>query len=240
MQIHKSLEIIDLSLFHTSSKTLIIPDVHIGYEEALNKQGILIPRIQFNEIMKNIEIIIKKIKKKYKRINQVIILGDLKHEFGTISETEWRHTLKFLDYLSKHTEKIILLKGNHDKILGPIAKKRDLEIVDEFIIDNILLTHGDTLPTIPKPIKTIIIGHEHCAISLKDGARVEKFKCFIKGRYKKFNLIATPSFNPIIEGTDLTKEALLSPFLKNSNIKNFNVYITADKIYNFGKLKKLL
>ena len=51
MKIHKDIEIIDLCLFLTKSKTLIIPDVHIGYEEALNKQGILIPRTQFNDIM---------------------------------------------------------------------------------------------------------------------------------------------------------------------------------------------
>jgi len=241
MQISKNIEIIDLCLFLTKSKTLIIPDVHIGYEEALNKQGILIPRTQFVEIMKNIEKIIKQIKKKFKKVNKIVIMGDLKHEFGIISETEWRQTLRFLDFLIKHCKEITLIKGNHDKILGPIAKKRELNIEKHVIIDDIYLTHGHELPKqLSKTIKTIIIGHEHAAISLRDGPRVEKFKCFLKGKFQRKNLIVMPSFNPIIEGTDVLKEALLSPFLKKANIKTFETFIIGDKVYNFGKIKEIL
>ena len=132
MKIQKDIEIIDVCLFLTKSKTLIIPDVHIGYEEALNKQGILIPRTQFQEIMKKIESIIKETINKFKEIKQIVIIGDLKHEFGKISETEWRQTLKFLDYLHKYCKNIVLLKGNHDKILGPIANKRNLQVIEGF------------------------------------------------------------------------------------------------------------
>ena len=38
----------DLSLVYKDH--LIISDLHIGFEEAMNKQGILIPRFQFEEI----------------------------------------------------------------------------------------------------------------------------------------------------------------------------------------------
>ncbi|MFH1439266.1 MAG: metallophosphoesterase [Candidatus Woesearchaeota archaeon] len=270
MQINKCIEIIDLCLFLTKSKTLIIPDVHIGYEEALNKQGVLIPRTQFIEIMKNIEKVMKDTIKRFKAINKIVIIGDLKHEFGTISETEWRQTLKFLDFLDKYCKNIILLKGNHDTILGPIADKRRLEVKTHIMIDDILLMHGHELPTNILPeIKTIIIGHEHTAISLKHGVRIEKFKCFLKGKWnleeekrklagisknkltklkdklrrlksKKLNLIVMPSFNPIIEGTDITKEQLLSPFLRKTKIKDFRVFIVGDKIYDFGKIRDLM
>ena len=49
-----------------------------------------------------------------------------------------------------------------------------------------------------------------------------------------------PSFNPIIEGTDVLKEALLSPFLKKANIKTFETFIVGDKVYNFGKISRIL
>ena len=139
MQIFKNIEIIDLCLFLTKSKTLVIPDVHIGYEEALNKQGILIPRTQFKEIMINIEKIIKEVIFRFNSINQIIILGDLKHEFGRISETEWRQTLRFLDFLSKFCNNIILIKGNHDTILGPIAKKIDRKNAKIYLLDGTYL-----------------------------------------------------------------------------------------------------
>lgn len=234
MKIYNNIEIVDLGLL--IDKTLVICDTHIGFEEALNKQGILVPRFQFNEIIKRLEKIVNK-----KKINKIIINGDVKHEFGTISDQEWRHTLKLLDFLAKYG-KVILIKGNHDTILGPIAKKRNIEIKNYHTLKNILIIHGDKLDKkilqLIKSSKIIIIGHEHPAVSLKEGPRVETYKCFLKGKFKSKTLIVQPSFNLVTEGTDITKEHLLSPFLQK-NLDNFNIYIVADKVYDFGKLKNL-
>ena len=84
--------------------------------------------------------------------------------------------------------------------------------------------------------KTIIIGHEHPAIVLKEGPRKEKYKCFIKGKFKRKNLIVMPSFNLVTEGTDVLLETRLSPFLQR-DISSFECWIVADKVYYFGKLK---
>ena len=239
MEIADNVEIIDLALFTDS--TLIISDVHIGYEESLNKQGILVPRLQFEEIVRQMESIFKKLKNR--KIERIIINGDLKHEFGTISEQEWRNTLKFIDLLSKHCNEIILIKGNHDKILGPIAKKRNVVISDFFTTlsdKKIIVCHGDRIPEneVLGKAPIIIIGHEHPAVTLKDGPRTENFKCFLKGKYKGKTLIVQPSFNKITEGTNVLRDRLLSPFL-SQDLGNFEVFIVEDKVYNFGKLKTL-
>lgn len=233
MQILKGIEIVDLGLYIKKYKILIIADIHIGYEEALNKQGILVPRFQFKEVLERLEKIVTKVKPEI-----VIINGDIKHEFGAISDQEWRDTLKVLDFLAKHCEKIVLTKGNHDTILGPIAKKRKVEFVEAFRIDDIYITHGDKIPENIGFAKTIIIGHEHPAVGLRKGQRVEQYKCFLLGKWKRKNLIVMPSFNLIVEGTDILQEKLLSPFL--TKIKEFNVYIVEDKVYKFGKVKNLL
>jgi putative SbcD/Mre11-related phosphoesterase len=86
---------------------------------------------------------------------------------------------------------------------------------------------------------TIIIGHEHPAVSLVSGSRTERYKCFLKGKFSRKDLIVTPSCNMLIEGTDILKEKLLSPILKNVDLKNFEAYIVEDKIYDFGKVKDL-
>ena len=233
MRLLPDMEIIDLALFFDF--TLIIADVHIGYEEALNKQGVLVPRVQFEEMAKRMERIFDALKSK--KIDMIIINGDLKHEFGTISEQEWRNTLKFLDLLAKHCSEIVLIKGNHDTILGPIARKRNVRVVDSFNIGKVLITHGDKVLNL-KDYETIIIGHEHPAVSLKEGPRIEQFKCFLKGRYKGKNLIVQPSFNTMVGGTDILKDKILSPFLRQ-NLDKFDVYIVEDKVYEFGKLGKL-
>jgi len=239
MDIALGIEIQDLSLCLREDKILIISDTHIGYEEALNKEGILIPRFQFSEITFRLSKIIKN-----KRYDKIVINGDIKHEFGTISEQEWRHTLRLLDYLNRHCKEIILIKGNHDTILGPLAKKRNLKVIDYLILKDILVIHGDRLdePVMDlikgNKIKKIIIGHEHPAVTLREGSRIEKYKCFLKGNWKGKTLIVQPSFNLVTEGSDVLKEELLSPFLKG-DLSNFEVYIVSDKIYEFGKLHNL-
>ena len=234
MKILDNIEAIDLALYFNS--TLVISDVHIGYEEALNKRGMMIPRLQFGEMVQKIEKILNPLGK----IEKIIVNGDLKHEFGTISEQEWRNTLKFLDLLARHCNEVILIKGNHDMILGPIARKRNVKVVDYYLINKILITHGDKIPgkDVLQQASTIIIGHEHPAITLKDGARVETFKCFLKGKYKGKNLIVLPSFNATEGGTNIMRDKVLSPFLKQ-NLDDFEVFAVEDKIYDFGKVGKL-
>src|SRR3989344_4172987 len=149
MEIEKGIKIKDLALIYKDH--LIISDLHIGLEEALNKHGILIPRFQLKEIKQRLEpLLLKKIK-------------------------------------------VIVVKGNHDTILGPIADKRNLKVVDKYEIDDITIIHGNKIKEINT--KIIIIGHEHPAVTIKDNIRNETYKCFLKGKYKNKILIVTPSFS---------------------------------------------
>ena len=108
---------------------------------------------------------------------------------------------------------------------------------------DITVLHGDKILDNMK--KTLIIGHEHPAISLKKGARTEKYSCFLKGKYKKHELIVLPSFNLLVHGSDVLKEKLLSPFL--DNINNFEVFIVSpeedlnnlSKVLYFGKIRDI-
>jgi len=233
MNIKKDIRIIDLALYLSKYRTLVITDPHIGFEEALNRQGVLLPRFQFKDILERLEKILSKVKPL-----TIIINGDIKHEFRTISEQEWRYTLRLIEFLAKHCKRLILIKGNHDKTLGPIAEKRNIVTADNILLGNILITHGHKLIKDLKSIKTIIIGHEHPAVAIQEGARKETFKCFLKGRYKRKLLIVQPSFNLVTEGTDITREKLLSPYLKQ-DLSNFECYVVADKVYKPFKLKKL-
>ena len=230
MLIHKGIEIHDLCLYIKKSKCLIIGDLHIGFEESLNRQGVMIPRTQFKEIIEKIQELLKKFNPK-----TVILIGDVKHEFGIITNQEWNQLTKIFQLIREHSE-LIILKGNHDKILEPIASKSNVKVVPEYILDDIQFLHGDIIPKALKPI--IIIGHEHPAISFKERPS-ERFKCFLKGKYHKSTLIVMPSFNFISEGSDITKNRPLSPFLKKMNLENLEVWVIQDKVYYFGKLKNI-
>lgn len=233
MEINKGIKIIDLALYLEKYKTLIIADIHIGFEESLNKRGFFIPRFQYKETIERLEKILKGLK-----LDNIIITGDLKTEFGEISHTEWRDILNLLDFLSKHCKKIILVRGNHDILLGPIAKKKNIEIIPGFILDDIIILHGDKIPETIEfgKSKIVIIGHEHPAIGISSEVRTESYKCFLAGKFKNKKLIVLPSFNLVVEGTNILREKIISPFLK-SDLSDFEVYVIADKVYKFGKIK---
>jgi len=241
MELFKGIKPIDLGLWISKSKTLVLCDFHLGYEGELQQKGILVPRTLYKDIIDRLEGIFSKINNDIgadNKIKTIIINGDLKHEFSRISSQEWQEVMRLLDYLDRKCKEIILVKGNHDTILGPIADKQKIKIVDEYVIDtdkqNILITHGHKLPSSLQ--KTIIIGHEHPAIGLKEDARYEKYKCYLVGKYKQSKLIVQPSFNLLTEGTDIKSQKLLSPMLEE--IDNFNVFVVDDnkkEILEFGK-----
>jgi putative SbcD/Mre11-related phosphoesterase len=238
IELLKGIEIIDLALYLREEKILVLADFHIGYEEELVKQGVLVPKFHFRDLVKRVEKIFSVLEKQKRKVKIVVINGDLKHEFGRISDEEWRNTLKMLDWLGRKCEKIVLVRGNHDTILGPIAEKRKVMFVDSFLDGEKMIIHGDKMADIPSAVKTVIIGHDHPAVSIYEDLRKETYKCFLVGKHKRKNLIVLPSLNPLTEGTDVKNDKLLSPFL-HKELGNFNVYIVADKVYGFGKLKKL-
>ncbi|MFC2136386.1 metallophosphoesterase [Bacteroidota bacterium] len=227
------MRIVDLSLFLEQEKTLVIGDIHIGFEEAMQKQGVFLPKFHFKDLMEELESIIKRTKPE-----TVIINGDIKHEFSTISDEEWRNTLKITDYISKKA-KLILIKGNHDTILEPIAKKRDLDIRDYYSTKDLYIFHGHRMPEDIefKNAKRVIISHDHPALSLKEGPRIEKFKCFISGKWKDKQLVVLPAFSPMSTGSDIMKEKMMSPLLQD--IKEFRVFVFEKKVYDFGLVKEL-
>lgn len=244
MQLLPNMEIIDLGLYFKKQKLLAVTDLQFGYEEALSKRGFLIPRFIHKEMMERMEAMLKTCCKKnnIEKLNAILVNGDIKHEFGNISETEWRHCVRFFKLLQQYTNTIVLVKGNHDQFLAPIARTRGLQVVEEYRMEGILFIHGDRIPKSAeeKTVKTIIIGHEHPAVSLYQWPRVEKYKAFLVGNWKRKRLIVLPSFNLATEGTDILKERLLSPFLERGKMLDFEAYIVADKPYYFGKLKNVV
>ncbi|MDD5148150.1 MAG: metallophosphoesterase [Candidatus ainarchaeum sp.] len=241
-KLSKGIKAIGLGLWLEKEKALVIADLHLGYEELLNRQGVMFPRINFAEIKQRLENIFLEIEKKG-AIEKIIINGDLKHEFGTISQQEWKEVLDMLEFLQGHCAQIILVQGNHDNILGPIAAFKKIRIEKEgFFLEKsgIYITHGGEIPKTEKfkKAKIAVIGHEHPAITLREASKSETYKCFLKGKFMEKELIVLPSISGIAYGTDILKQEILSPFLQQ-NLSEFEVWAIEDKPYYFGKIKNL-
>src|SRR3989344_3723534 len=167
MEISKGIRILDTSLWFEAEKVLVINDLHIGYEEVLHRKGILVPRFQLEQITNKLKLILQKTKPA-----KLVINGDLKHEFGKVLTQEWREVLHFLDFVLAYVPEIIIIKGNHDPIIKPIADKKGLVVVEQYKVGETLIVHGDEL--VETTAKRIVIGHEHPAITIRERSKWEK------------------------------------------------------------------
>lgn len=256
-----------------NNKILVIGDLHIGYDEYTHSKAVF-PGLQLQEIIGKLEVIFNYISGKKIKVKKIVLLGDVKHDFGTITYIEWRETLHFFDYLLKKINdkgKIIIIKGNHDTILEPIVKKRNIVLKDYYKIKvkgiKVFFMHGDkvfkqcldvqtnrqTASTNRQTVRQrrekggiLFLGHLHPAITLYDKYKSEKFKCFLKGKWKGKEVYILPNFSSSSFGFDLNdlssgKEKFF--IIPSRKLKNFETMIydyKENKNYNFGKLKGLI
>lgn len=228
MQLNKDIILDSGCAYIKSIKTLVIGDLHIGYEEAMHKQGILVPSLQYPEMFK----IIQQLLEKYEP-EQTILLGDVQHEFTKTKYSVNKKIKKLFNYINEKS-KITIIKGNHEKVLKTM---QGYKLSQTKKIKNYFFTHGDISYENPKTIKTILIGHEHPALTLYDDARKETYKTYLYGNYFNKKLLVLPSLNQLTTGSDIITQGFIGKYAQNS--QNFEVYVLGKQIYDFGTLNKL-
>jgi putative SbcD/Mre11-related phosphoesterase len=223
-------------------RVLVVGDLHLGYEEALNRTGILVGRQMFDEMISDLNAVFGEVGK----VDKVVLLGDVKHDFGGISRQEWKDVNAILDYFESMAKKVVVVKGNHDTILEPILKKRKMKLLGVYIWNGFAFLHGDEDydEIWKKEIDTIVVGHGHPAVNLQEpkGAKSEKYKCFLVGKFNGKNMIVVPSFIDFYVGSDPREDEMVMAW--DVNWMNFDVKIVSPgagniEVLDFGKLKKL-
>ena len=163
-------------------------------------------------------------------------MGDIKHSFN-FDKSEKLEIRDFLEFLEQYVQKkdIILIKGNHEKFELDNREYKDFQIEND-----IIFTHGDkSYPEIlDKKIDTIVMAHLHPAITLKEGPKREKYKCYLIGKWKSKRLIILPSFIPLIAGTEISNSHKKDfSIISEKEMKKLKAYIIGEKkILGFGRL----
>ncbi len=194
-------------ILENDEKNLVISDLHIGFEHKFSSNKIANSKnSSVNDIIDNVKKIIKK-----ENPDTLILLGDVKSSIQNITKSEWNDVPYFFEELN--SLEIILVPGNHDaNITRLIPDNVTLISSKGMIIDDVLLTHGHTMPSKNySNINNIIMGHIHPVYfdenSLLNGKRIwisiktDKSKIFpsTKG---KINITIIPSFNPYFYATE--------------------------------------
>jgi putative SbcD/Mre11-related phosphoesterase len=210
-------------IIESDKRYLVIADLHLGKEYEYYKKGIKVPDV--GQKMKSD--ILKIIKRK--NIEELILLGDIKHNLPFTSYFEKLNLPKFLDF----DIPVKLIKGNHD---GNIEEIVSNEVMKSFMIEDYVLTHGHILIE----GSNLIMGHVHPVVEFIDSnGKITRLKCFLRMEGSQ-NVIVLPSFNPLIEGVSINKdEDIPGPYFERDRleIKDFDCYLL-DGTY-MGKVRDI-
>ncbi|WP_350292526.1 ligase-associated DNA damage response endonuclease PdeM [uncultured Croceitalea sp.] len=163
-------------IFWVEKSMLLISDVHLGKVAHFRKFGAAVPQ---KAIHKNF-ILLDEIVKHFQPF-QICFLGDL---FHSSLNKEWQ---LFENWVEKTPSEIVLIAGNHDIIAPEKFESLGIQIFQELILDNFLLTHH------PEERENLInfCGHIHPAVRLQGFGRQRlKLPCF----FKKTNQLILPAF----------------------------------------------
>ena len=201
-------------------KSLIVTDIHIGFENTLASNEIFIGKNStINETIQELLEIIDK-----EKPDSVILLGDVKSSIKSISRNEWDEVPMFFKKISEKCD-VTLVPGNHDANIQKLVPDNISMISSTGMVDeNILLTHGHTMPSENfSHVDKIIMGHIHPVFFQEDsvinGQRVwismktEKENIF-PNKSGELEIIVIPSFNKYFYATHRKKyKKSISPII---------------------------
>lgn len=180
---------------------LIVTDLHIGFESNMASNQIFVGKnTSIGESIEQLSALIDS-----EKPDDLILLGDVKSSIKTISRNEWDEVPSFFKKLQEKIN-VTLIPGNHDSNIQKLTPDGITMISSiGLVIENVLLTHGHTMPTENfSHVDKIIMGHVHPVFfeedSVLNGQRVwvslkaEKEKLF-PSTSGEIEITIVPSFN---------------------------------------------
>jgi uncharacterized protein len=193
------------AIFLEKQSVLAVADLHLGYAWAHRYEGQMMP-LQCDGVQERLAELCA-----FYRPDTIAVLGDIVHRAVPVTEIKQ----EFLSLVSILREScgVKLILGNHDKGLKRLAGP-EVEFHNTLPIGRYLLVHGNEKLS-PTPDLTVLMGHEHPAISLGDGVRSAKFPCFLVSP----NLIILPAFSRWAAGVDVRYHPLMSPLAQSTRFE---------------------
>lgn len=221
----------DRCLVLDEGPTVVLGDLHLGYERALEQEGMYIPRTNTDAIRDSLNEILCRYEP-----SRVVLLGDIKHDFKRSGFEEKREVRKIMSLLSEAAETVVI-KGNHDNYLQNIISDLGMLAVDYIDLMGFRLEHGH----VDSHVRPVIIGHEHPSVRIPGSVGGGmKIQCFVHARSD--GVIVIPPFSPFSSGNDLVldKACVMAPALKDSDFANADIYGVTDMgIMDLGTLAEL-
>lgn len=178
----------------TEDNVLLVADLHLGCEAALEDEGFSLPRIQTRKLTMYMGDLISEYQP-----SKVVVAGDLKHNFSRNLNQEWQDVNKFIETL-RGLAPLEVVKGNHDNYLGQILSRHSVRLHPvEITQGDVRIVHGHKGSRTEGPT---VMGHIHPSIRLMDdvGASL-KDQCFLYD--SETDMLILPALSIVAPGLDV-------------------------------------
>ena len=170
-------------------KNLIVTDLHIGFESSLASNEIFIGKnTSINETIDELVRVID-----LEKPDSLILLGDVKSSIKNISKNEWDEVPLFFNKIKQKCD-IVLIPGNHDANIQKLVPENISMISSTGMVEeNILLTHGHTMPSENfSHVDKIIMGHVH-PVYFQDDSVLNGQRVWVSMKTEKQNIFPNKS-----------------------------------------------
>lgn len=217
------------AVVHERTSSLIISDVHLGYEDSMASQGVYLPRLQLRRARAVID------EAAGAGLKRLIINGDLKHVFEKLTRGERVEVSELVRYaMTKGFTDIVLVRGNHDTFVSRLLRDFGVEVVEDYLDlgNGVVLTHGHKIVEGLKSGVTVVIGHEHPSLEINLAGSKVKLQVLLRAPLKDGGeLVILPAVSLYQTGTSVTPgpETYLSPITKELALLPEAVPIIVDR-----------
>jgi putative SbcD/Mre11-related phosphoesterase len=243
-------------------RTLVVADLHLGFEEELRGKGIRVP-LQSHRLVDELCAL-----GRGTNARRLVVVGDFKHNVTGPSTLETELIPRQLRRMKEVFEDIVIIPGNHDgrledvvKDFASVAPARGLVLEEE-----VGLTHGHVKPD-ESLLKTrfLVTGHLHPVLRIGSGESGLRVRVWLRMRgerrklYRalygggwsgpagKITLLIMPSFNNALQGrsiTDLAMSRLVRGPILNSGAFNLEaadvISLDGTVLGSLGGLRELV
>ncbi len=206
---------------------IIVADLHLGYEEALSRDGVYLPRVQLRNAIKTL----REIANTSPSTRKLVIAGDIKHAFNKLLRSEREEVSTFIREALTLYKEVIVIRGNHDNFISPIIKSEGAEFIEDGIeVHGINVIHGHKKPKDTSGVT--VLGHEHPSIQVRVGGSRVKFPVFLRVPLDSGGMaVIIPAMGTYQTGNIISsvREAYLSPLIREQGLVDLAVpYIVDD------------
>jgi DNA ligase-associated metallophosphoesterase len=184
---------------------LAVADLHLGYAWAHRFNGQMLPFGGGDQLLERLSELCA-----FYKPRKFVFLGDIVHQAVPVTELINEFNA-IIEGLSERCETKLVI-GNHDKKLRSVLRDKAVELLPFVNVGKFLLLHGNSVPDGSEEA-TVIMGHEHPAISLGDGIKGARFPCFMVSE----RVLILPAFSLWAAGSNARAHTFMSPIARGAN-----------------------